>query len=371
LVKDANQIAQTWANVRKAGLYRVIAKATGCASQQDDITVTSSLPTPQDGCASKAGSAQTIAIVNPGLGTGTYDWYDAATNGNKVGTGTSISVSPSVTTTYYVQDASAVSGSVGAKTALAGTQNWGINTTNHMKFTISSSITITSMKILSDYSASSGTLTLEILDGNGNAFSPAKTFVSNTLTFTSNSTGAQLITVPFTGFTIDKAWGTSLRMRISAKSNSLNLNPYFNNSGATYPYNSTPAGVFAITGTAGGDNDVNDYMYFYDIQFNSGAVCKRLPVIAKIDANCITTDIEMTGELNDYVSLYPNPSSETFNLATNKTVLVKVYDDLGREVLEFINQNTSVFGETLNAGLYHVVLFENGKKLKAMNLIKK
>lgn len=371
LAKDATQTAQTWANVRKAGLYRVIAKATGCTSTQDDVTVTSSLPTPQDGCASKAGNAQTIAVVNPGLGTGTYEWYDAATNGTKVGTGTSISVSPSATTTYYVQDASAISGSVGAKTALASTQNWGVATGNQMKFTLNNSITISSLKILADYYASSGTFTIEILDGNGNTFSPAKTFVSNTLTFTSNSTGAQLITVPFTGFTIDKAWGASLRMRISAKSSSLNANPYWNNSGAVYPYNSTPSGVLTITGTAGGDNDANDYMYFYDIQFNSGAVCKRLPVIAKVDANCVTTGVETTEEMNDYISLYPNPSFESFNLATNKTVLVKVYDDLGREVLEFTSQNTTAFGETLNAGLYHVVLFENGKKLKAMNVIKK
>jgi len=371
LVKDATQTAQTWTNVRKAGLYRVIAKATGCTSTQDDVVVTSSLPTPKDGCASRAGNPQTLSIVNPGLGTGTYEWFDSATNGNKVGTGTSISVSPSANATYYVQDASAISGSVGAKTALASNQNWGVATGNQMKFTLNNSITISSLKILADYYTSSGTFTIEILDGNGNPFSPAKTFTSNTLTFTSNSTGAQLITVPFTGFIIDKAWGASLRMRISAKSSSLNANPYWNSAGATYPYNSTPSGVFTITGTVGGDNDANNYMYFYDIQFNSGAVCKRLPVMAKIDANCITTDIEMAQELNDYISLYPNPSSETFNLATNKTVLVKVYDDLGREVLEFTNQNTSVFGETLNAGLYHVVLFENGKKLKAINVIKK
>ena len=371
LVLESTQKGQTWANVRKAGLYRVIAKATGCNSQQDDVTVTSSLPTPQDGCASKAGNTQTIAIVNPGLGSGTYDWYDAATNGNKVGTGSSISVSPSITTTYYVQDASAVSGSVGPKTAFASVQNWGINTGNHLKFNLNSSINISSLKILGDYYVSSGTITVEVLDANGNALNPVRKFVSNNLNFTTNSSGIQLFTVAFSNFFIDKSWGTSLRLRIAEKSANIIFNPNWNNSGATYPYNSSPNGVFTITGTAGGDNDANDYMYFYDIQFNSGSVCGRLPVIASVNPNCITTDLEMTNEINDYISLYPNPSSESFNLATNKAVLVKVYDDLGREVLEFTNQKTSIFGETLNAGLYHVVLFENGKKLKAMNVIKK
>jgi hypothetical protein len=371
LIREPSQTSRTWVDVRKGGLYRVVAKATGCNSQQDDVLITSTLPTPVDACSRLAGSSQTLSITSPLVANATYDWYDAATGGNKVGTGTSITVSPSVTTTYYVQDGSAVAGSVGPKTALSNATNWGINTGNQMSFTISNSLNITSLKILADYYTSSGTITIEVVDGNGNPLNPVRRFVSNTLNFTSNSSGTQLITLNFSNFFIDKAWGTNLRMRIAERSSSLNINPYWNSAGATYPYNSSPSGVFTITGTVGGDNDANNYMYFYDIQFSSGNVCNRLPVIATVSPNCVLTDVEISENNLDAVRVYPNPSSQGFTLQSNKAAVVKVFDEIGREVLEFNHTGSSTFGDAWITGLYHIVLFENGSKVKSMNVIKK
>ncbi len=370
LVKDAAQTAKTWTNVRKAGLYRVVVKASGCTNTQDDVTITSNLPTPEDGCAKTAGGSQTISIVNPGLSTGPYDWYTAPTSGTKVGTGTSISVSPSTTTTYYVQDASAISGSVGPKTAFASSQNWGINTGNQLKFTIGNTINISSFKLLADYYASSGTITVEVLDESGNALNPVQKFTSNTLSFAANSTGAQLVPVSFSNFTINKSWGTNLRLRISEKSSALNLNPYWNDAGATYPYNSTPSGIFTITGTVGGNGDANDYMYFYDIQFNSGAVCSRLPVLAKIDPNCILTDVE-EHTLLENIHIFPNPSTGTFMLEM-KEVADKIYvtDLFGHKVLESSNFQNGVLDLNTNKGGVYILQIEKDNNRSTYKLVK-
>lgn len=371
LAKQTTQTTSTWANVRKAGLYKVLIKASGCADVSDEVTITSSLPTPQDACASTAGAAQTIAVVNPGLGNGTYDWYDAAKDGNKVGTGTSITVNPTATKTYYVQDASAVSGSVGPKTALTGAQNWGFSTSNHLKFTLGNTINITSLKLLAGYYASSGTITVEVLDANGNPLSPVRKFTSNTITFAQNSSSVGLVTFTFSNFTIDKTWGTSLRLRLSEKSSGLNMDPYWNNTGAVYPYASTPSGIFTITGTAGGDADANDYMYFYDIQFSSGTVCARLPVWAKVDASCTVTDVQEV-DLGNTIHVFPNPSTDVFQVElsqlADKAILIDLY---GKAIYEQQDFQKGTFDLHKEASGIYILKVLNGNVQKTYKLVKK
>jgi hypothetical protein len=262
----------TLANVRVAGTYRLTASIAGCTATFDEVVLTSNLPTPVDGCASSGSIALSITNATGGP----YQWYSTPTGGTSLATG--LTYNAPAAGTYFVQDMSAVGGSVGPTTLLADPTNWGINAGNHMRFSITSSITITSVRVpFNVYGNSSGAISVEVLDNNGNPLSPNRIFTSNSVNVTAGN--GQLITFSFPSFTINSAWGTNLRLRLTSKG-TINGDPLWNDSGALYPYNSTPSGIMTITGGAGGNGQANDYFYFYNIQFQSGTPCDRLPVVA-------------------------------------------------------------------------------------------
>jgi hypothetical protein len=279
------QTNSTLSNVRSRGRYRLTATAGTCTSS-GSVLVTSNLPTPVDACRSNAGSLM-LSITNPGLNGTNYNWYTAPSGGTLVCSNTTTcNVTVSSTTTYYVQDMSSINTNVGP-TSLLGTQNnWGINAGNQLHFTVSSNFSILSMKIpFNIYSSTSGTVTVEILDGSGNPFSPARIFTSNNVT--ANTGNNQLLTFTFTGFDIQAAWGPNLRMRISNKT--LNGDPLWSSGPAAYPYSVT--GVVSITGESGGSGS-NEYMYFYDWQISTGTSCARLPVIAQVGSCSSPTPVK-------------------------------------------------------------------------------
>ncbi len=265
--------------VYDAGTYAVTVSATGCSSKTDNVVVTSSLPEVVHDTICAPGTV-TLKVVP----TGSYDWYTTETGGTAVGTGQTYSTSINSSTTFYVQDASSVSGTVGPTTATSSSfTNWGVNENLQMAFTVGSSFTVNSMKIAIQqvYDAASGTITVEILKADGTEFSPAKKFTSNSVNVTT-AMGGTLVEFPFDNFNIDKSWGTNLRIRLSAVG--FNGAAGFNESGASYPYNSTPSGVMTITGAYnGGESKSNWYLYFYNWKISAGSACARAPVLAVID----------------------------------------------------------------------------------------
>jgi len=307
--------------VYTAGTYICAISASGCATKSDTVVVTSSLPTVISDTVCTAGT------VNLGVSTaGTYEWYNVATGGTALATGSTYSPSITVTTTYYVKDASSFSGSVGPTTRMTTGSDWGVNANNQLKFTVGSTFTLQSFKV--NYGTiyannASATITIEILTSSGTAFTPAKTITSNARSVTTAMSNT-LIEFTFTGAVIDKTWGPDLRMRVS--SHSANGGLVFNTSGATYPYNSTPSGVVTFTGTAGGDNDANDYMYFYDWKVFAGSTCARTPVQAVVNTNC-NTDVQQDIALDagwNLISFAVNPSN---------TAVSSVFSSLGSDLL--------------------------------------
>ncbi|MDA3882236.1 MAG: glycoside hydrolase family 9 protein [Bacteroidales bacterium] len=270
-----------------AGTYSVTVSAAGCTSKSDNITITSLLPEVQHDTICTAGTIN-LAVLTPG----TYTWYDAETNGSILGTETTYSTSISESTTFYVQDANSFIGSVGPTSIVGAGTNWGISATNHLNFTAASDFTILSLKV--SYGTiynniSNGTISIEILDGSGNPFTPAKIFTSDEMNITTAMSGS-LVQFTFTDFNISKDWGTDLRMRMSDQS--INGALEFNTSGASYPYESSPAGIVSITGKSGG-GDASAYMYFYDWEIMAGSSCARTPVLAVIDPNADCGDTQV------------------------------------------------------------------------------
>ncbi len=282
--------SSTLANVRTAGSYRITATAGSCNSNAT-VDITSSLPTPVDGCRTGTGTVG-LSITN-NVGTN-YNWYNAATAGSVIpgGTGTISVTSPSIssTTTYYVQDMNAVNTTVGPTTQQGAGQNWGINTGNHLHFTANSNFALNSFQVpfgpiyANDPTA---TITIEILDGSGNPLAPTQIFTSNPMNVTTAMANS-LITFTFTGVNIQSSWGPSLRMRATAKTTNGDL--LWSSGPASYPYNSA-GGIVSITGESGGSG-ANEYMYFYNWNISTGTACDRLPVIAQV-GGCIAAPIEL------------------------------------------------------------------------------
>jgi GH35 family endo-1,4-beta-xylanase len=277
------ETASTLSNIRSAGTYKVDISASGCTTQSGSATITSNLPTPGDNCRATTG----IVALSISNATGTnYAWYNSATAGTSLGTGLTFNTpSISATTTYYVQNNSSVNTTVGPTAKLAGTStDWGVSAGLHMQFTVSADFQLLSFKVpMNIYNAGTVTMTVEILDGTGTAFSPAKTFTSTATTVAAGND--QLVSFTFTNLTILKSWGTSLRMRVSAVSAG---SPLYTSATAAVPYPYTVANVVSLTGSTGASG--NQYMYFYNWSISTGSACDRLPVIAKIDPTCTTVN---------------------------------------------------------------------------------
>lgn len=283
-------------NVRQAGTYRITASIGGCTSTFDEEVVTSSLPTPVDGCRSGTGTVN-LSITNPGLNGTNYNWYaDASTSTpltGGVGTTTFTTPSISTSTTYYVQDMSAVSDFVGPSTVYGGLQNWGCNAQNLLLFTATTNFTLKSVKVpfININNSGNAVINIQILDA------------SNVVraSFTSDATAypatpaTQLITFTFNsgnGVLIDRtSWGANLKMGMQTPTcENVNGDPAWNQSvSPTYSAGAfiSTGSIVTITGSERSGSAANsDYMYFYDWEISTGTTCARLPVVATVDGSC-------------------------------------------------------------------------------------
>lgn len=279
LTDIASATGSTLNNIRTRGLYQIKVSASGCATVMDTVTISSNVPSPRDGCINSSGSLN-IGIQNPGLGTGPYNWYTSETGSTLApgaSTNTTSYTTPTIgsTTTYWVQDMSAVSGTVGPTTYLNGTQQWGVSAGNRLIFNASTAFTLNAVTIPFEiYGGSTGAVTIAIQNNSGTVLTSA---TSQNVTASAGS--VVMLEFTFTGFNIPS--GTGLQMVLTSVG-SLNGNPLWNDNVTTsYPYNATPSNIVSITGSVGGNSNP-EYMYFYNWKFSSGAACGRVPVVAQI-----------------------------------------------------------------------------------------
>lgn len=96
-------------NVSVSGTYYFRANNNGCWSNQDSTSVTintsSNTPTSINSTLNPTcGESTTLSVNGGSLGTGaTWRWYSGSCVGTSIGSGSSISVSPTSTTTYFVR----------------------------------------------------------------------------------------------------------------------------------------------------------------------------------------------------------------------------------------------------------------------------
>jgi hypothetical protein len=68
--------------------------------------------------------------------------------------------------------------------------------------------------------------------------------------------------------------------------------------------------------------------------------------------------------------VFPNPSSGTFGFNAPSNTTIRVFDEMGRMVLNFNTDQYQNFGGQLTQGLYHVAFYKGDQLLKSVNVVK-
>ncbi|MBX9850807.1 MAG: glycoside hydrolase family 9 protein [Cytophagaceae bacterium] len=281
-----NATSSSYPDVRTAAYYR-IAVTNGSCNNSDTVRVTSSLPTPVDGCRASTGTVN-LAIANPGLNGTNYNWYTNAAAtilapGSATGVTSYTTPSISATTTYYVKDMNSSSGTVGRAantTALnnGGAANLGINFSAYATFNL-----ISVDVPLIYYSAGVQTIQIE-------AQTPAGAMVKSSgmvnIPDVSGGSGypkVVMATVPL-NFTNITGSGTPDNYKIVQTGGTAQLHRETGGAYAfTYLNNPGAGNVVRLTSSiAYGANNNSSYEFFYNWQITTGTPCDPLPVIATI-----------------------------------------------------------------------------------------
>jgi PKD repeat protein len=192
-------------------------------------------------------------ICGPGTGTvsanasGTINWYDAATGGNYLATGTTYSAAVSSTTNFY---ASSTTGNLSQNVGLFDNSAGGAMSAsaNNLIFDVMQSCVLNGVYI---YPNAAGTVTIDLED-NTNA-------VINSSTFTVTASDINQRTFVPLNFNLTPATGMQLVRNASS------VNCWRNNVGVNYPY--TIPGIISITASTAGNGF---YYFFYDWQISYG-----------------------------------------------------------------------------------------------------
>ncbi len=203
-------------------------------------------------------------------GDGALRWFDQATGGSPIGTGSSFNT-PSISnsTTYYVEDAVlSANYSVGpSDNTFGGGGNF--QGDQHLIFDAFVGFTLQTVKV---YAEGAGNRTIQLRDGNGNVLQSTTVNIPN---------GEQTVTLNF-----NIAPGLNYQL---GTTNDPDL--FRNNDSPNYPY--TIPSVVSITNSSAG---ADYYYFFYDWQIETeGCISERTAVVAEISAAPSTQNASRCG----------------------------------------------------------------------------
>jgi PKD repeat protein len=335
---DASIIADSWAwdfgdgntsteqnpihNYSVSGTYTVALTVTNAyGSDTDTQTDLITIDIPVAPTTTGASACGPASLTLNAAGSGTLAWYDAATNGNQIATGTSYTNTFNNTTTVYVQSqiATPLTANVGPVDYSFGAgANLNSNTDHGMIFDVTQPVRIVSVVV---WSSNTGNKTITLKNSGGT------TLASQTV----NITTANVATTVTLNFDVPVGTGYQL---LGGTLNRL----YRNSAGASYPY-SIDGVVSIVNNTAA---DLNYYYFFYDWTVEYDIICSsaRTPVTAIINTLPIvdlgddqtscggTVTLDAGAGHTSYV-WNGTPGTQTYNAATTGTYTVVVSNAQG------------------------------------------
>lgn len=247
-----------------SGTYTVTLTVTSCSgnntkTKTNYITISlPAAPTTTNDNICGAGTANLTASAS-----GTLYWYDAASGGNQVATGTSYQPTVSSTTTFYVENHIA-SASVYGGDLRSNTGGGYLSSTSkhYLIFDCTSACTLVSVEVNAQ---TQGTKIIELQNSSGTVLQSTSVTVP---------AGVSRITL---NFNLPVANGLRLVGPASAAL-------YRNNTGSVYPYNI--GNYVSIVGNSA--SDLNYYYYFYNWEIK-GPDCVSARVPATVTVNALPT----------------------------------------------------------------------------------
>ncbi|HOV11804.1 MAG TPA: M14 family zinc carboxypeptidase [Bacteroidales bacterium] len=277
------------------GTYTVKLRALNCKGKDSLVMINyitinmAAAPATTGGSSCGAGTVSLSAS-----GSGTLNWYDAASGGNLVNTGNSYSPTLSSTTTYYVSNSTTLPNEYVGKTNKETSATLHTNNSYYLIFSCYTPVVLKSVKV---YAGAAGNRVINLRNSSNTVIQTTTVYIP---------AGESRINLNF-----NVPVGTDLQLATGTA----NPNMYRDNSGVSFPYNL--AGKISITGTNAGSNL---YYYYYDWEIETpGCTSPRSPVTAAI----LTLP---TAGFNSSVSTY----TATFtNTSINSTVYAWEFGDGG------------------------------------------
>jgi C1A family cysteine protease len=307
------------------GTYSVNLKATNTFGN-DSVTKSSFITINMPAAPTTTGASHSGpgSMTLSASGSGTLNWYDAATDGNLVNTGTTF-ITPVLTTstTYYVEDAimQAIQNAGIPSSALSAVTG-GYYTSTATQGEIFDALAPVTIKSVTVYANTTGNRTIYLKSSAG--------AVLDSLT-TNIASGMHDVTLNF-----DVPSGNGYILACSS-----NNNLWREKSGAIYPY--TLSNVISITGNTAGSAGYYYYFYNWQVQKQS-CLSPRTPVTATISVG-----IDEFVESN--ISVYPDPSDGEFTIAfdngSREMNKISIENAIGQEVFTE-NILTTTYKKTFN-----------------------
>jgi hypothetical protein len=297
-------------SANSAGTYRVDVTDPLCGTQTATMNITTtSTATPIDAyyCATSATQSPTLSVTGSNAAAN-YDWYDAVTGGTLKATGTkNYTVSPAITIgstatyTFYVQDNTAATGTLGPTTIIGSDENFYPSNLGNvgLYFSANQNLKINSVQIPIKITTNNGNMNISfnysVLKSNGSALSIPITGVTNVVTVPGTTSAYTFFTFNTAAIDISQALavsdGPNFLLQITARNTTYSDNDFrvaITNSVSTYPYaSSLGASIASITGgyVYGGPRS-NEYGGLYNWNISTVTPCSRVPVRAI--SNCVT-----------------------------------------------------------------------------------
>ncbi|MCB0401967.1 MAG: M4 family metallopeptidase [Flavobacteriales bacterium] len=286
-------------------------------------------------------------------GSGTLNWYAAATGGTIINTGnTYVTPALSTTTTYYVQDVIAQpTANMGKPNNTGGGANF--NNFQYLIFDVFKSMELVSVEV---YSGAAGNRTIELRDNLGTVLQSATVNIP---------TGQQTVNLNFL-----VSPGVDYQLGVSTTSA---IDLYRNNAGTNYPY--TLPGIASITKSSAGTNPTGFYYFFYNwLVKEQDCMSPRAAVTATVNICTGLDEVNGTPVFNAYYNTGNNIELSMNNFEKG-SYQVTVHNAIGQLVMEEqIQVNSASQREELNMnnqsnGMYVVNVF-NDKSYYTVKLIK-
>ncbi|HNX06656.1 MAG TPA: M14 family zinc carboxypeptidase, partial [Bacteroidales bacterium] len=272
------------------GTYTVKLRALNCKGKDSLVMINyitinmAAAPATTGGSSCGAGTVSLSAS-----GSGTLNWYDAASGGNLVNTGNSYSPTLSSTTTYYVSNSTTLPNEYVGKTNKETSATLHTNNSYYLIFSCYTPVVLKSVKV---YAGAAGNRVINLRNSSNTVIQTTTVYIP---------AGESRINLNF-----NVPVGTDLQLATGTA----NPNMYRDNSGVSFPYNL--AGKISITGTNAGSNL---YYYYYDWEIETpGCTSPRSPVTAAI---LTLPTAGFNSSVSTYTATFTNTSINSTGYAWN------------------------------------------------------